>query len=148
MAKGSKSISLMNGSFGTRKNPDKVIIPDKEKFINWWKSNNTHGYELVKDIISIDICDFAYEFVKHWEVRQKILKDVTSPIEFGVPTDDFFGCISDTQVPGALSLRGIPFFDSLLVYLMPVFEKTLNKLELHSSKGWSFCYSCFTKSEL
>ena len=94
------------------------------------------GYELVKDIIPISVCDFAYEYVKHWVVRQKILKDVTSPIEFGVPTDDFFGCVTDVQVPGSLVLRGTPFFDSLLVYLMPIFEKTLNRSLVPT---YSFC---------
>ena len=95
-----------------------------------------NGFQLVKDVISTDMCDFGYKFVRDWEVRQKVLKNVSSPIEFGVPTDDFFGCVNDTQVPGAMCLRGTPFFDSIMVYLMPSFEKTLNRKLV---PNYSFC---------
>ncbi len=86
-----------------------------------------NGYILVRDAISLEMCKFGYKFVLDWEIRQKVLQKVSSPIEFGVPTDDFFGCSSDSQVLGSMSLRGVPFFDSLMVYLMSTFEKSLNR---------------------
>ena len=46
-----KTKSLTNGLIGARKQPDRVIIEDEERFIKWWTESPEGANDLVKRTI-------------------------------------------------------------------------------------------------
>ena len=45
-----KSLSLLSGKIGTRKQPDRVIVENEEEFTKWWMDSPEFANELMKTV--------------------------------------------------------------------------------------------------
>jgi len=77
-----------------------------------------NGYYVVKNVISEEICDFAYEYMY---MRAENLKTYKK-YNYISDLEEEFGSFNDTQAPNAFSIYGSLMTDMFLLNLKPVVE--------------------------
>ena len=85
------------------------------------KFKNT-GYEIVKEVISNELCDFLDQSFK----LQRQATQIMTERKLLFPYDESHGYFNDKQVEGAFSFYGCPNFEVLLKAIKPIVEKITN----------------------
>jgi hypothetical protein len=81
------------------------------------------NYCIIKKAISPELCSFLYN---HLLLLDKRFLTLTHSRYISVFNSDY-GTIQDGQVPGAFAIYSDPAFETLLVKIKPILEKTVNK---------------------